>query len=254
MSGASTWRPQSGKRWPEDAETFIWTDDSGNGAPDPEEFASVEGKPRWGSMHLDADAGIWQCAGDTIWHMPCEGLDGRGNPIYHRTSEVAYPNPKTFPSGRLRRLFYIPNEDLLIAGGSPGTDENACNVLVCFDQWSDGAKRKERWSQQLPLDDMTYTPDTGYGGGAPQALFACGKHLFVAYGYGYVRVHGLGDGAYVGTIRPDINGFEGGGGTVDSDNALNVTLRSNGEYVVFLENAGRNHVMMFRWTPPETIR
>ena len=54
------------------------------------------------------------------------------------------------------------------------------------------------------------------------------------------------DGGYVGTIRPDINGFKGSGGCVDSDNALNVTLRKNGEYVLFLENAGWNHVMMFR--------
>ena len=27
------------------------------------------------------------------------------------------------------------------------------------------------------------------------------------------------------------------GGCVDSDNALNITLRKNGEYVLFLENA-----------------
>jgi hypothetical protein len=250
VGGASIWRPEGGKRWPEDAESFIWTDGNSDGVADSSEFASVERRPRWGSMHLDANAGIWQCSGETIWRLPCEGVDPRGNPIYRRASEVTYKNPPKFASDRLRRLFYIPGDDVLITGGSPGTNENACDLLICFDHWSDPARRSPRWSINLPLNDKSYTPDTGYGGGTPQAIFACGKYLFVAYGYGFIRVHRLEDGGYVGTLRPDINGFKGGGGCVDSDNALNVTLRANGEYVIFLENAGWNHVMMFRWIPP----
>ena len=251
VAGASAWRPENGKRWPEDAETFIWTDDNGNGAPDPAEFAAVERKPRWGFMHLDDAAGIWKCSGDgAIFHLPCEGIDPRGNPIYRRASEISYKYPPEFTGDRLRRLFYIPGDDVMMAGGSPGTTENACNLLIRVDHWSDPARRTKRWSISVPLNDKTYTPDIGYGGGSPLAMQACGKYLFVAYGYGLVRVQRLDDGGYVGTVRPDINGFKGSGGCVDSDNALNVTLRKNGEYVLFLENAGLNHVMMFRWTPP----
>jgi hypothetical protein len=250
VAGASPWRPGNGKRWPEDAETYIWTDNNGDGVPDRAEFASVERKPRWGFMHLDAAAGIWQCSGDeTIFHLPCEGLDARGNPIYRRASEVAYKYPPEFTGDHLRRLFYIPGTDVLIAGGSPDTEENACNLLVCYDHWSNPARKTRRWTINLPMNDKSYTPETGYGGGTPLAMQACGKYVFVTYGYGLIRVHRLDDGGYVGTIRPDINGFPGSGGCVDSDNALNVTLRKNGEYVLFLENAGRNHVMMFRWTP-----
>ena len=113
VAGATTWRPGNGKRWPEDAETFIWTDGNGDGVPDPAEFASVERKPRWGFMHLDAAAGIWQCSGDgTIFHLPCEGIDPRGNPIYRRASEVSYKYPPEFTGDRLRRLFYIPGDDV----------------------------------------------------------------------------------------------------------------------------------------------
>ncbi len=250
IGGASIWRPEAGKRWPEDAESFIWTDGNGDGVPDPAEFASVVRKPRWGFMHLDAAAGIWQCSGDgTIYHLPCQGIDRRGNPIYNRISEVPYPYPPEFTGDRLRRLFYIPESDVLIVGGSPGTEENACNRVVCFDRWSDPARRLKRWSLDLPLNDKSYTPDIGYGGGAPVAMQARGEYLFVAYGYGLIRVHRMEDGGYVGTLRPDINGFRGSGGCVDSDNALNVTLRKDGEYVLFLENAGLNHVMMFRWNP-----
>jgi hypothetical protein len=250
VAGASTWRPENGKRWPEDAETFVWTDANNDGAPDAAEFALVDRKPRWGFMHLDAAAGIWQCSGDgRIFHLPCKGIDPRGNPIYRRASEVSYHYPSEFTGDRLRRLFYVPGDDVMITGGSPGTEENACNLLICFDHWSNPTRRTKRWTINLPLNDKSYTPDTGYGGGAPVAMQACGKYLFVAYGYGLIRVHRLDDGSYVGTIRPDINGFKGSGGCVDSDNALNVTLRKNGEYVLFLENAGLNHVMMFRWTP-----
>ena len=250
VAGASIWRPGNGSRWPEDAETFIWTDANGDGRPDPGEFASVERKPRWGFMHLDAAAGIWQCSGDgTIYYLPCEGLDGRGDPIYRRAAEVSYKYPQEFPGDHLRRLFYIPDSDVMIVGGSLNTDDNVCNLLVCYDHWSDLIRRTKRWTIHLPLNDKSYTPDTGYGGGSPLAMQARGKYLFVAYGFGLVRVHSLDSGSYVGTIRPDINGFKGSGGCVDSDSALNVTLRKNGEYVLFLENAGLNQVMMFRWTP-----
>ncbi|WP_435011470.1 hypothetical protein P12x_002782 [Tundrisphaera lichenicola] len=252
VGGATIWRPEAGKRWPEDAESFIWTDGNGNGVPDPAEFASVEKKPRWGFMHLDAAAGIWQCSGDgTISHIPCEGIDPRGNPIYRRASEASYGYPPEFTGDRLRRLYYIPGDDVLMTGGSPETEENACNFIICFDHWSDPVRRTKRWSIHLPHNDKSYTPDTSYGGGSPLAMQASGKYLFVAYGYGLIRVHRMADGGYVGTLRPDINGFKGGGGCVDSDNALNVTLRKNGEYVLFLENAGLNHVMMFRWMPPD---
>jgi hypothetical protein len=251
VAGASTWRPGSGKRWPEDAETFIWTDENGNGAPEPEEFASVERKPRWGHMHVDATGGIWQCSSsdERIYYLPCEGLDEKGNPIYRRSSEVSYPYPPEFTGDRLRRLFYIPSDDVMIAGG--GGPEGAWNVIVRYDHWSETARRKKRWTIKLPLNDKSYTPDINYGGGAPIAMQACGEYLFVAYGYGLVRVHRLDDGGYVGTICPNINGFRGGGGWVDADNALNVTLRKNGEYVIFLENAALNLVMMFRWRPPK---
>ena len=115
VGGATIWRPGAGKRWPEDAESFIWTDGNGDGVPDPAEFASVERKPRWGFMHLDAAAGIWQCSGDgTISHLPCEGIDPRGNPIYRRASELSYKYPPEFTGDRLRRLFYIPGDDVLI--------------------------------------------------------------------------------------------------------------------------------------------
>ena len=59
VASASSWRPGNGNRWPEDAESFIWTDFNGVGIAAPAEFASAERKPRWGSMHLDDDAGIW---------------------------------------------------------------------------------------------------------------------------------------------------------------------------------------------------
>lgn len=252
VAGASIWRTGNGNRWPEDAESFIWNDGNGDGAPDTQEFVAVERKPRWGFMHLDADAGIWQFSGDgTIYRMPCEGPDESGNPIYLRDSEVSYQAPSEFPDDRLRRLFYVPGEDALLVGGSPGTNDNACNLIVCFDHWSDPSLRARRWTVDLPLNDSSYTPEMGYGGGLPVAMQACGRYLFVAYGYGLIRVHELKDGAYLGTIRPNINGFKGSGGCVDSDNALNVTLRKNGEYVLFLENAGLNHVMMFRWTPAD---
>jgi hypothetical protein len=253
VSGASTWRPGNAKRWPEDAETFIWTDTNGNGAPEPEEFASVDRKPRWGHMHVDAVGGIWQCSPDnrTIFYLPCEGVDARGNPIYRRSSEISYKYPNDLAGSRIQRLFYIPSDDIMIVCPSIDGEEGVWNLVIRYDHWSDASRRTKRWTVKLPLNDKSYTPEVNYGGGSPEAIQACGNYIFVAYGFGLVRVHRLNDGSYVGTIRPDINGYRGGGGWVDSDNALNVTKRKNGEYVIFLENAALNHVMMFRWMPTE---
>ncbi len=126
------------------------------------------------SIHLDAKPFSWQCAEKTICQAPCEGLDKSVNPLYRRTNEEIYKNSKEFPRSRLRGLFYLPGEDTHIAGGAPTSEENACNLFVCHDNWSDVAKRKVRWSVKVPQNDKKYTPETSYGGDEVQAIFAYG--------------------------------------------------------------------------------
>ncbi len=89
-----------------------------------------------------------------------------------------YPYPPEFTGDHLRRLFYIPGDNVLMVGGSPGSDENACDVLVRYEHWSNAAQRATKWTVKLPLNDKSYTPETSYGGGAPQAVQAL-RQVFV---------------------------------------------------------------------------
>ena len=62
-------------------------------------------------------------------------------------------------------------------------------------------------------------------------------------------MHDKDSGAYLGTIKPSLHGFGGGGGQVDITHGMTAYLRSNGEYILFTEDAGHNLVIITRWCP-----
>ena len=230
----------------------ISRDADGNGQFDPGETA--DGAPGYYQyLEITPDGGICrigEAAGPpTITHYPCQGLDSAGNPIYSAASSTTWKAPEEF--GSLRKVVYDTHNDILYLGGqSVGSVEDAVVRLCRYNRWT-GARTKA-WDVTIPYDDKSYTPETSYGAGRALSVRQTGQYVFIQYGYGYIRVHDKDTGAYLGTIKPSLHGFNGGGGQVDLTHGMTAYQRANGEYVILTEDAGHNLIVMTRWCPSGT--
>ena len=227
----------------------ILRDANGNG-----EFDAGETSPGapgyYQYFDITPDGGICRigdAAGSpTITYYPCQGLDPVGNPIYRAANSKTWKAPKEF--GSLRKVVYDPKNDIMYLGGQAGGSVEDAVVRLCrFDTWT-GARTKV-WDVTIPYEDKSYTPETSYGAGRALSVRQTGQFVFIQYGYGYIRVHDKDSGGYLGTIKPSLHGFTGGGGQVDITHGMTAYLRSNGEYILFTEDAGHNLVIMTRWCP-----
>ena len=114
-------------------------------------------------------------------------------------------------------------------------------VLVRYDNWSSG-KPVLRYSITLPWETHAKPVVTIIG------LTVEGQYVFAVEPVGAVHVFDKDSGKEVGVIRP---GPEVGkaSGWVDVPNGVSAYRRSNGEYLVFVEEDARGKVMMYRWKP-----
>ncbi len=228
-------------------------DKNGNGKFEADEqFAQPKGYYQY--YDIDTNGDVWiigDAAGPPfLMQYQCLGLDKSKNPIYDVQHTVRWKVPKEF--GSLRRSIYQPGTDVMYLGGrDKGSVEDGVPRICRYDRWSDPQKLSKRWDIELPLNDKSYTPNTNYGGGIPLCLSVAGNYVFIAYGYGTVRVHHADSGKLIGTLSYNNGGHTGGGGEIDASYGMSVTKRKNGEYVVLLESASHNHASMIRWTPEE---
>ncbi len=226
-------------------------DKNGNGQFEADErFAQPKGYYQY--YDIDTNGDVWiigDAAGPPfLMQYQCQGLDQNKNPIYDTTHTVRWNIPKDF--GSLRRSIYQPATDIMYLGGrAEGSVEDGVPRIARYDRWSKAKQATKRWEASLPIDDKSYTPETSYGGGTPLCLGVAGDYVFVAYGYGIVRVINADSGKLVGTLYPNNGGHKGGGGEIDASYGMSVMKRKSGEYVVLLESASHNHSTMVRWTP-----
>lgn len=186
---------------------------------------------------------------DKVVKYPFQGFDAVGNPIYTNTSTTSVTIPAAFTAThRARRLGYDEATDRMYFLGSSlavnGQDDNIDRV-VCFSNWS-LETRQLAWDKALPFND---TPGTGYGGGIALSMEHSGDYVFLAYGYGHVRILSKSTGALVGTLTQNVNGWTGTAGQIDASHAMTVHKRTNGEYAVLIENASWGNITMYRWNP-----
>ena len=227
----------------------ISRDANGNGQFDAGETAN--GAPGYYQYHYITPNGgicrIGNAAGPaTITYYPCQGLDSAGNPIYTAATSKTWNKPPEFSC--IRKVVYDTTNNIMYVGGQAvGTVEDAVVRLCRYNNWT-GARTKA-WDVTIPYEDQSYTPDTGYGAGRAYSVRQTGQFVFIQYGYGYIRVHDKDTGVYLGTIKPSLHGFNGGGGQVDITHGMTAYKRTNGEYVILTEDAGHNHIVMTRWCP-----
>ncbi|WP_233830059.1 hypothetical protein [Paraburkholderia sp. ZP32-5] len=229
---------------------WIWRDTNGDGRFDADEFtlntsgAKLAGGWGW---WVDTAGDIWR-ARDTkgIYRFRFGGLDAKGNPVYAYSNLTQYPVPQPFTE--VHRAIYDPASDTMYVTGytadAPtlrGFWKEVGRVLVRYDQWSSG-KPVPRYTIALP-----WQPD-----GKPVVtiigLTVEGQYVFGVEAVGAVHVWDKDSGKELGVIRP---GPEVGraSGWVDVPNGISAAKRSDGEYLIFVEEDARGKVLMYRWKP-----
>jgi hypothetical protein len=243
--------------WPVGAPTYgewMWRDTNGDGVVNASE---ITGNPSTGSLvgdgsfWVDDNAAIWL---GTMWSgirkMPMQGFDGNGNPIYQYAGATMYPMPAPF--NRIARIVYIAATDTMYVAGytaaAPYPDasywKQAGRVLVRYDNWSSGTPT-QTWALNLPWISSTNPTQSTIG------IAVAGNYVFMAeIAASQIDVYDNRTGQLVGTMTPGAT-VGNTSGWVDVFTGISATLRSNGEYVILVEDDARAKLLMYRWTPPQ---
>jgi hypothetical protein len=229
---------------------WIWRDTNGDGRFNSDEFTLNTSGTKlaggWG-WWVDTAGDIWRTR-DTkgIYRFRFGGLDAKGNPVYSYSNLTQYPVPQPFTE--LHRAIYDPATDTMyVSGYTPDTPvdrgfwKEVGRVLVRYDKWSSG-NPVQRYAITLPWQTQSKPIATIIG------LTVEGQYIFGVEPVGAVHVWDKDSGKELGVIRP---GAEVGSasGWVDVPNGISAAQRSNGEYLVFVEEDARGKVMMYRWKP-----
>lgn len=168
-------------------------------------------------------------------------------PEFATQAPDCWPAPAGFD--KIQRVHYDTATDTLYVAGFPnGVRDPAWGevgaVLERYDGWTTG-KPVKRWRAELPVDDEKVYP---------KAMDIVGDYAFVVAvkpvngQTGMIYVYKLADGTQVGRIWPGkaVGGFSG---WVDITHAIAAFRRSNGEYLVLVEEDFRGKCILYRWTP-----
>ncbi|MEH2068943.1 MAG: hypothetical protein V7K47_12410 [Nostoc sp.] len=242
---AGNWPPQQ----PEKGE-WIWRDSNGNGRFEKNEYDTSKDYPYLGGWWVDSKGDVWKALrtqdGTAIRHYPLKGIDAKGNPIYSYSSMEKQTTPKIFND--LRRIEYFPQTDTMYLSGftvdrpASGDDTGVVGSEIArFDNWSKG-NRTPRWRTVIPYDT------TGKREVSTAAMSVAGDYVFaVTVKTAEVYVYNATTGVEVQKLKP---GPEVGSesGWIDIPYGIRAFRRSNGEYLVFVEENWKGKVIMYRLT------
>lgn len=201
------------------------------------------------AWEVQSNGDIWQgeAPNSKIRRYPFQGFDSNGNPIYNTASPEETNIPAPFD--RIQRIKYIPETDTMyLSGYTPDKPEVSWgligSVLARYDNWKAG-NRTAKYVIDMPKDDA---------GLHPKSLDVVGDYIFAVMVQptggkpAMVHVWNANTGNKVGTMVP---GPEVGGdsGWVDMPYGLRAYKRSNGEYIVLVEEDARAKNLMYRWCP-----
>lgn len=212
--------------------SFIWRDKNGNGKYEEEEYETV---PYQIALANVDDNGNVYLAG-SLNYFECQGLDAIGNPVYSFKNIVNQDRPAPFTE--IKKVVYDSSIDMMYITGNSNTKNNSYNVgpvYAVYPNWSKG-NREAKWIKEY---DAEYN---GIGGR--------GDYFFLPYAGDQkswsVDVFSAKDGTKAGNMAPASLGQLG---WIDIPWGLNVSQRSNGEYLVFREDDLVAKTVIFRWNP-----
>ncbi len=245
----TTWpaiRPAATSKW-------YWCDANGNGDFDSNEF-TISPPADYGQWRVDNQGTIWCAAwsNNEIYKIPFGGLNATGSPIYNYSGFVTIPAPSIFTE--LNMIHYEDATDTMWLSGYTTTNPHTPDgfgrsaivgkEIVRYDNWSTG-NRTANLRIVLPYD-TTASP-----GILSKCMTVCGGYVFAGELYSAtIHVYDRTTGVKVGQLTP---GSEIGSqvGWIDIVEGIRVTKRSNGEYLVFVEDDGYAKVVMYRWNPSD---
>ena len=228
--------------------SFIWRDSNGDGNIQAGEFSDLttEEAGIWGWC-IDGQGNIWQAreTGDGLRIFYLQGTDTNGNLLYDRAhmSVVGVPAPFT----QVERVEYDSATDTMYVGGytaahpiGNGYWGEVGTEIVRYDKWSTG-NRTPRWRIVLPYDPANSR--------TIKAMAVAGQRVFAGMlassASENVYVYDAGTGAALGQLvpGPEVNSSMG---WIDGAQNLRAFQRSNGDYLVFVEEVAWEKVLMYR--------
>ena len=222
-----TWPPQRPQK------AFIWRDANGDGQYDPTEYQPNTPNVKPGPFWVDKKGNIWMAYG--FFRYDFQGLDGKGNPVYHadKTTRLEMPKGVKKPA----RVCYLDESDTLIVAEEGEDMRHISRVFVCK-----GYLAGNR-------ETISFVPASGKYAGC---VTAAGEYAFTGgwQARGKVAVNRLSDGSFVGEFDPgpNVGGVEATG-WIDLLTGISAFRRDNGEYQVYVEEDFRAKVLIYRWTP-----
>ncbi|MBW4636541.1 MAG: hypothetical protein KME30_33110 [Iphinoe sp. HA4291-MV1] len=242
-----------GEDWPPNQPKtgeWIWRDKNGNGAFDGGEYDISKDYPYIGGWWVDSKGDVWKTLrsqdGIGVRHYPVQGLDDQGNPIYTYRSMEKQKTPSIFTD--LRRIEYFPETDTMYLSGFT-KDNSAINgdyaklvgsEIARYDNWSKG-NRNPRWRIVFPVDKSA-PPEVL----PPAAISVAGDYVFaVTIKKAEVYVYNAKTGKMARTLKPGPE-VANESGWVDIPYGIRAFRRSNGEYLVFVEEDAKAKVIMYR--------
>ncbi|HLL88726.1 MAG TPA: discoidin domain-containing protein, partial [Tepidisphaeraceae bacterium] len=242
--------------------SFIWTDTDGDGAIEQAEKGTGVWAKKLVNPFVDTNGNVWWPAywgGNAYLHyIPFGGFDARGNPIYSAANAASVAVPSFY---EIRDVSYDAAADAVYVMGytkaAPRSDTpwyGKGNTIARISNWSTG-NRTPDWQVAVPYKVTLAEINSQYTTYIPMTMTVAGGnsgHVFVGYGsFEDVHIYKASDGSYAGVLYPDAAavGDEARKILVDVPRGWQVTKRSNGQYVVFIEDDLNGKITTVQWTP-----
>ncbi len=223
------------QKWPphKPKGTSIWRDLNGDGEYQAEEFVPNTVRVRPGPFWVDKKGNIWMAYG--FFRYDFQGLDQKGNPIYTADKITVLEPPEGVK--KVARVCYQDDTDTLVVADEGSDMRHIGKVFVC--------------KGYLAGNRKTVCFESGAGTEAA-CVAAAGEYAFTG-GWkerGRIHINRLSDGAEVGVLDPGptVGGIENTG-WMDLLTGITAFRRTNGEYLVFVEDDYKAKVLLYRWKP-----
>jgi hypothetical protein len=220
-------------KWPPNkpSGTSIWRDVNGDGDYQTNEFAPNTDRVQPGPFWVDEKGNIWMAYG--FFRYDFQGLDAKGNPIYRGDKITVLEKPEGV--SKVARVVYLDDTDTLLVADEGSDMRHIGRVFICPHYRAGNRKT------------VSFISGAGAEAGC---VAAAGNYVFTGgwKARGRIWINRLSDGAKIGEFDPGptVGGVENTG-WVDILTGISAFQRSNGEYLVFVEEDYKAKVLLYRW-------